>query len=445
MWKDIRRSWWIAYPIIIGNVVQNILGVIDSAMVGSIHSTQLAAASLVNSVLAIPTVFGFGLSMAIGPLVSNAIGEGNKDKPLRLMYNGLLVALIWAIILGLSFHLGSGVVFHLGQDEVVAEIAEPYLIWMGWSMIPFILFMTVKQFSEGLEFTRTPMIIAVFAVPLNILLNYIFIFGKWGAPRMELEGAGVGTVVSRAVILIILVWVIFTHKNYAPFRRNVAVQLKFKWTQIREVIRIGIPSGMQYGMESGAFALSGLMVGWIGAQQQAAHQVGVNLASLAFMVSLGLSSAASIRVGQAFGRKDWSSARMIGRNIMFMGGAYGLLMAIFFVTFRNQLPYIFNDEIDVVVFAASLLVLAAIFQISDSVQAITVGLLRGLQDVKIPTFIVGIAYWAIGIPAGYYLAFKQGMESRGVWLGLVIGLTFSAIMLVSRFFILTRKRMLSQK
>ncbi len=440
MWKDMLKSWRIAYPIIIGNLVQTLLGVIDSAMVGSIHSTQLAAASLVNSVLAVPTVFGFGLSMAIGPLVSNAIGEGKENKPLQLLYNGLWVAVIWAIMLAVAIHYNSEVVFMLGQDKAVAEIAQPYLEIMGWSMIPFILFMVVKNFSEGLEYTWTPMLVSVLAVPLNVLVNYMFIFGKWGAPRMELTGAGIGTLVSRIVILMVLTWLVFTHRKYARFRKCLGDQLRIKFDQIKEIIRIGIPSGLQYSMESGAFAFSGIMVGWIGAQQQAAHQIAINYAALTFMVSLGLSAAGSIRVGQAYGRREWGIVRSIGRNILFMGTVYGSLMALFFILFKGQLPYLFNDEARVVLYASILLMYASIFQISDSVQAIAVGLLRGIQDVNIPTIIVALAYWGIGIPAGYYLAFRLDMQSSGIWLGFVIGLSTSATLLLIRFFHISKKR-----
>lgn len=434
------KSWKIAYPIVIGNLVQMLLGVIDSAMVGSINANQLAAASLVNSVLAVPMVFGFGLSMAVGPLVASAVGEGKVNKPLEIMFNGFIISGILAFIFAIIMHWYSGIVYHLGQDPIVAKLGEPYLILMAWSMVPFILFMVVKQFSEGLEYTRLPMIISLIALPLNFIVNYIFIFGVWGAPRMELTGAGIGTLVSRIFILIALIWCIFRHKNYARFRTNVSHQLRYKYKEVREMIRIGIPSGLQYGMETGAFALSGIMVGWIGAEQQAAHQIALSLAGLTFMVSLGLSAAGSVRVGQTFGRKDWHTSFIIGRNILFMGIVYGTIMAIFFIVFRDDLPYIFNQEKDVIYYASLLLILAAIFQISDSVQAISVGLLRGIQDVNIPTIIVGIAYWGIGLPSGYYFAFYRGMESRGIWLGFVVGLSASAILLVTRFILITRRR-----
>ena len=422
-----------------GNLSQMALGIIDSAMVGAIHSSQLAAASFVNNIITIPLILGIGLTMAISPLVANALGGGDNDKPLRILYNGMWIVGLVSLTMALILHFGVDMVYYMGQDRIVADLSGPYLQWMAWGMIPMSLFMAMKQFADGLGKTRLPMYLAVLSLPINVLVNYAFIFGKWGAPRMELEGAGVGTLVSRVVVMISITILIFKGTGFAPYRRRLKEQLQFRADRMRDVFRIGVPSSLQYGMESASFAVSGIMAGWLGYVQQAAHQIALGMASITFMVSLGISAAGSIRVAYAYGRREWRQARQIGITTLAMAGVYGLACALLFIAGRHHLPLLFNDEAPVLEYAAMLMSLAAVFQISDSVQAVGVGLLRGIQDVRIPTVFVGVAYWGIGIPAGYGLAFMAGWHIAGIWAGFVLGLSASAVLLSFRFLKLTRK------
>ncbi len=437
MWQEIRLTLRLGWPIILGYLTQMALGVIDNAMVGAIHSSQLAAASFVNNIISLPLILGMGLTMAISPLVASAQGEDNNDAPLRILYNGLLIVLLFAIAMAMLITWRLDVVFYLGQDEIVARLAQPYLLWMIWGTVPMVLFIGMKQFADGLGFTRTPMYIALAAIPINVLTNYAFIYGKWGAPRMELEGAGVGTLISRGVIMIALAVLLIRGRQFAPYRQNLKEQLQIRKDRLLDVLRIGIPSSLQSGMESSSFAISGIMAGWLGYVQQAAHQIALSIAAITFMVSMGISAAGSIRVAFAYGRKEWKKARDIGTSTLWMAVGYGLFCALIFIGFRQKLPLLFNDEAAVLGYAANLLVLAAAFQISDSVQAVGVGLLRGLQDVKVPTVLVAIAYWGLGIPFGYLLSFTFGMEIQGIWLGFLIGLSFSAILLTYRFLRIT--------
>lgn len=440
MWKEIQATLRLGWPIILGNITQIALGIIDSAMVGAIHSTHLAAAAFVNNLIGIPLIFCMGLSMAISPLVSAARGEGDDDKPLRILYNGTWVVGMVALALAIGLHVGVRIVYHMGQDPIVAELARNYLIWMAWGMVPMGLFMSIKQFADGLGQTRWPMYIALSSLPINVLLNYAFIYGRWGAPRLELEGAGIGTLVSRMLIVVAMVVLIMRSRSFAPFRLHLREQLQLRGDRLRDIFRIGIPSSLQYGMESAAFAVSGIMVGWLGHEPQAAHQIALSLAALTFMVSLGISAAGSIRVAYAFGQNNWLKARHIGITAILMAGAYGLLCAIVFIVSRHHLPLLFNDEAPVLAYASLLLLLAGVFQISDSIQAVGVGLLRGIQDVRIPTLFVALAYWGIGIPVGYGLAFLLHWNVAGIWTGLVVGLSASAILLTLRFLTLTRQR-----
>ena len=327
----------------------------------------------------------------------------------------------------------SGLLRHLGQEDIVVTYALPYYKVMAWGLIPMLVFTAAKQFSDGLEITKTAMILSLSSVPLNAFLNWIFIYGHWGAPRLELFGTGIATLITRIIIAIILVAIIFRHKIYKPYLalRNTAWKISGK--TIKDLLHIGIPSSLQYGMESAAFSVSGVMIGWLGATSQAAHQIALNMASTTFMASMGLSLAASIRVANAYGRKDTLMMQTIGKNTIVAGLVYGSLCALIFILLQHQLPYMFTTDAGVAAISSTLLVYGAFFQISDATQAIGVGLLRGMRDVKIPTILVAIAYWVIGIPLGYYLAFVSKLGATGIWIGFIAGLTVSSVLLNTRF------------
>lgn len=436
---EAKRTLNLAFPIILGEVAQMMLGIIDTAMVGAVGYKQLAAAALVMSVINIPYVFGIGITISVSQMVSMAHGRRDGKLVSHYLFNGFWLCAISALVISLAIELSKNILFHLGQDAEVARLALPYLQIMGWSVIPMLLFLSLKQFTDGLEFTKTAMILSLSALPLNAFLNWLFIYGNWGFPRMELMGAGVGTLITRIFIFIVLAVIILYHRI---FRRYIAVRSKvwkLKRQTIKELLHIGIPSSFQITMEAGAFAISGILIGTIGAVEQAAHQIALSLASLTFMVSMGLSQAGSIRVSNAFGRNDKLAIREIGKSTIFMALIYGSFCALIFILFRHQLPFIFNDDHEVVLMTAYLLLFAALFQISDSTQAVTAGLLRGIKDVKIPTVFILIAYWAIGIPVGCLLAFYFKMGAAGIWTGFIAGLTFSALFLSFRFKKMSKK------
>jgi multidrug resistance protein, MATE family len=433
MRTELAKTLKLSIPIIITNMAQISLGLIDSAMVGAINYKQLAASSLAINAIGIPQIICIGLTMAISPLVAIARGRQDAVTASRVLYNGVWLCAFASLLIAVFCVWGSPLLARMGQDPEVAVLAQPYFRIMSWSLIPMIIFLSIKQFSDALEMTKTGMALALATLPINALLNWVFIYGKWGVPRMELYGAGVATLITRilsAVVIIIIVLYHPAYKRYIAARRQ-AWQLK--WKQQKELLHIGIPSGMQYAMEAGAFAVSGIMVGWLGATAQAAHQIALNIASFSFMASLGLALGGSIRVSHAFGRNDTVGMRRIGISTIYGGIAYGIFCVLLFILLRNQLPLIFTHEPAVISMASVLLLYAAFFQVSDATQTIGVSLLRGIRDVKLPTLLVAIAYWAIGIPVGYWLAFSRGMGASGIWLGLVLGLTASSILCNLRF------------
>lgn len=431
--EQAKKTLLLAFPIIIGEISQMSLSLIDSAMVGAVNYKQLAASALVSSVINIPYIFGIGITISVSQMVSMAHGQRDSPKVSHYLFNGFWLCTITAIVIALALEFGKGILFHLGQDPEVAALAVPYMQIMGWGIIPMLLFLALKQFTDGLEYTKTAMVLSIGAIPLNIFLNWLLIFGNWGFPRMELYGAGLGTFITRMVLFVVLALVILFHP---VFRRYIVIGKRvwiLRWKTMKELLHIGIPSALQIGMEAGAFAVSSILIGTLGAVALASHQIALSLASFTFIISMGLSQAGSIRTSNAYGRRDRRLVGFIGRSTLYMAWIYGGFCALMFIFFREKLPYIFNDNGAVVSLAATLLLFGGLFQISDSSQAIAAGLLRGIKDVKVPTVFIAIAYWVIGLPFGYYLAFNVRLGAVGIWIGFITGLTVSALLLYFRF------------
>ncbi|KAA6432785.1 MATE family efflux transporter [Dyadobacter flavalbus] len=439
MKEEASQTLKLAIPIIIGELAQMALHLIDSAMVGAISYKQLAAAALVINAMNIPFVIGIGMTISVSQMVSMANGRNDPKMVSHYLFNGFCLCALTALAISLTLVFGKDLLHHLGQDPEVVTLAIPFMQLMGLSIIPMLLFMTLKQFADGLEHTRTAMFLSLAGMPVNILLNWLLIYGNWGFPRLELEGAGWATLITRSGMFLALAVVILKHKTFQKYMAVRSTQWYLNAKTWRELLHIGVPSSLQIGMEAGAFAISGIIIGTLGAVSQAAHQIALSSASFTFMVSMGLAQAGSIRVSNAFARANWAKIFVIGKSTVLTALIYGTFCAITFAAFRNILPNAFNKNNDVIQLAALLLLFAAVFQISDSTQAIGAGLLRGIKDVKTPTVLIGIAYWVIGIPVGYVLAFRFGMGASGMWLGLILGLTMASIFLLTRFFKMTKR------
>ncbi|MEP7374101.1 MAG: MATE family efflux transporter [Chitinophagaceae bacterium] len=439
MRTEASRTIKLAVPIIIGELAQMALHIIDTAMVGAISYKQLAAAALVINAMNIPFVIGIGMTISVSQMVSMAHGRRDGQLVSHYLFNGFVLCAATAILISLVLLFGKNILLHLGQDPDVVKFALPFMQLMGLSIIPMLLFMTLKQFTDGLEFTKTAMLISLLGMPVNIVLNWLLIYGNWGFPRLELNGAGWSTLITRSLMFIVLGLIILKHSTFKKYIAVSSRQWKLRKKTIRELLYIGVPSSLQIGMEASAFAVSGIIIGTIGAVAQASHQIALSCASFTFMVSMGLAQAGSIRVSNAHGRYDWPKIAVIGKSTLILALLYGSFCAICFGLFRNQLPTIFNDNTEVLKMAGMLIIFAAIFQISDSTQAIGAGLLRGIKDVKYPTIMIAIAYWVIGLPSGYILAFVFNMGASGIWLGLIIGLTLASLFLMNRFLKMSKR------
>ena len=439
MRTEASKTIKLALPIIIGELAQMALHIIDTAMVGAISYKQLAAAALVVNAMNIPFVLGIGMTISVSQMVSMAHGRRDGQLVSHYFFNGFILCAVTAIIISLLLVFGKNILLYLGQDPEVVTLALPFMQLMGLSIIPMLLFMTLKQFTDGLEFTRTAMLISLAGMPVNILLNWLLIYGNGGFPRLELIGAGWATLITRSIMFVVLGIIILKHSTFRKYIAVSSSQWKLRWKTLKELLYIGIPSSLQIGMEAGAFAVSGIIIGTISAVAQASHQIALSCASFTFMVSMGLAQAGSIRVSNSFGRGDWPKISTIGKSTLIIALLYGIFCAIAFTLFRHQLPMLFNDNAEVLKMAGLLILFAAVFQISDSTQAIGAGLLRGIKDVKYPTIMIAIAYWVVGLPVGYVLAFTFNMGASGIWLGLITGLTLASIFLISRFLKMSKR------
>jgi MATE family multidrug resistance protein len=408
------------------------MGVVDSLMVGKLGAASLAAASLANGLAILIFIVGIGVSMAVTPLVAIAVGAEKFEDCGIYFRQSLFVNTILAVLIMIIVLFGSELLSYFNQPEEVQVLASSYMKILGYSAVPLMLFQTYKQFIEGLSVMRPAMVIAILANLINAFVNWFLIFGKFGLPALGLDGAGWATFGSRVFMSFALMWFVMKNKYFKQY--DVSFHFRsINFPVIKKILSIGLPSGFQYFFEVGAFSFAVIMVGWLGTNQLAAHQIAINLASISFMAVLGISAAGAIRVGNAVGKKDIDEIRKAGFTASILGASVMSFSGLIFIVFRNLLPTLYVSDSIVISYASTLLIIAALFQLSDGTQAVGIGILRGLTDVKIPTLITFIAYWVVGLPIGYILGFELNFNVQGVWIGLLLGLTTSAILLTLRF------------
>jgi MATE family, multidrug efflux pump len=416
----------------IGQLGFMMMGVMDSIMVGKIGAAPLAAASLGNSLTLLIFIVGIGVSFAVTPLVAISVGAKKYEECGIYFRQSLIINLSFSLILIVVTFLCADLIVYFNQPSDVVVQAVSYTKILGLSAIPTMLYQSYKQFIEGLSVMKPAMIITLAANIVNFFGNWIFIYGNLGFHAYGLDGAGWATFSSRVFMALALMIYVMKRDYFKEF--DVSFHFKnINLPIVRKILSIGLPSGFQYFFEVGAFSFAVVMVGWLGTKPLAAHQIAINLASISFMIVLGISAAGGIRVGNAVGKKDISETRKAGFTSVFLAVAVMIVSGITFIVLRRFLPSLYINDKTVISIASSLLIIAALFQISDGIQAVGIGILRGLTDVKIPTVITFTAYWIIGLPIAYLLGFIFHFGVQGVWVGLLLGLTASAVMLTLRF------------
>ncbi|MDO5509508.1 MAG: MATE family efflux transporter [Weeksellaceae bacterium] len=450
--EHFKRNWILAWPVMLTQAGQIMVNVVDNIMVGALGSSRdivlnpelgkisLGAVSLGNAVFFTILVTAFGFSFAMSPLIAQADARKNRAQVNAYLSHGLVLNLSLAVLLMIVVFLAAPFMYYLKQPIEVVDQAIPYLKIMAYSMIPMMIFQSFRQFSEGISLTIIVTIATLVANLFNIAANYALIYGNWGFPRMEVEGAAWGTMISRILMMIFIIIAMFQYRKSRFYLRKTG---KIIWQKsiFNKLTKLGTPTALQMFFEVSTFSVAAFICGMAGVTDLAAHQIALNLASTTFMLCVGISVAATVRVGNQLGLHQYNVMRQAGISSIFMVAIFMIFCGILFVVFRYQLPQIYIENTAVITLTAQLLIIAAFFQLSDGVQVVTLGALRGMQDVNIPTIITLVAYFVLTIPLGYFLTITMKMGAMGMWIALGIGLTFSAVLLIMRFQKISLQRM----
>ena len=429
--REGRSTLVLALPLMAGQVSQMLMGLVDTYMIGKIGTVELAASTLAHSILHLPLMLGIGIAIAVSVKVSQARGAEDPQQAKAALRDGFLLSLLLGVATFILSWLSLPLISFLGQDPEVVDRLPGFYLLVSASMTPAIITMAVRNHSDGMAKPWPVFWIVLAGVFLNVFLNWLFINGNWGAPRMELEGAGLATLLARLATMVgVMLWC-----RYSPDLKAWAPHRWFLKTDRKELLsfwKIAWPASLQVSAEISAFVMAALLVGSFGAAALAAHQVAIMCVATTFMVPLGLSMALTVQIGEAKGAQKFE--RM--RPIVLSGWLMGLVVSLFFVgiflIFDEDLASSFVSEVEPMKIVVGLLWIAAIFQVSDHSQILSSGVLRGMDDVKMPALIMFASHWLIGMPFGIYLAFFCGVGTAGVWWGLSVGLIMAATLLGSR-------------
>ena len=436
----------LAMPIVLSQLGHTLVHMADGIIVGHFAGTvQLAAVSLVNSLFMLILVLGLGISYGLTPLIAQANGGDNKAECGRLISNSLLINLIASVILySLVLVVYYFVIDHLKQSPDVVMHAKPYLMFMGVSIFPLMIFQVFKQFTEGLGFTKQAMLISIWGNVVNVILGIIFVKGMFGVTPMGVSGVGLSTLIDRILMAIAMGAYVFNSKNFKAYLTEFKL-FSFDFGRIKKITKLGAPVALQYSFEISAFSGAGILIGSIGKIEQAAHFTALSLAAFTYMLATGIANAATIKTGNNFGSKNFGPLRLSAIASYHIVIVFMSFTALIFMLANNYLPYIYTSDQTVIAIAAQLLILAGFFQLFDGTQVVGLGVLRGLGDVNVPTFITFLSYWVIGIPVGYILGIELKMGVEGIWYGLTFGLLTASILLFIRFQNRTKKLLASVK
>ncbi|MFC1706543.1 MATE family efflux transporter [Planctomycetota bacterium] len=418
-----------AVPVVFTQLSMMGMGIVDTLMVGRLGEVALGAVSIGNTIYFTIAIVLMGCVMGTEPVIGRAEGAGRRAECGRALWQGLWLAAAFGAPVTLLLRDAAWLAELLGQRPEIVEGSAAYLAGRAYAITPFLLFAAQRYFLNAVGNTRAVMVVALAANVLNVIADYALIFGKLGFPALGVQGAGYATSVSMLGMAVLAGVMVF-----GGAYRTYGVRPRFpSWTRIREVLRLGIPLGMQLGAEMGVFAVAAVMAGWLGKTPLAAHQVALTLASVTYMVPLGVSVAASVRVSQCLGAKDPAAAERAGKITLGLGAAFMSLAAIVFLTMPTLLVRLFTDEPGVIATGRTLICVAGLFQISDGLQVVAAGCLRGAADTKTPLLANLIGHWGVGLPLGYLLAFRCGLGVTGLWIALTTSLTIVGVVLAVRF------------
>ncbi len=430
-------------PLVGGHLGQIAIGVSDTVMAGWYSVEALAAVTLASTYFFVLLIFGSGFAWGVMPLVAAFDAEGDEVGLRRATRMGMWLSMGFAV-LALPLMIWSRPIMALmGQDQALADMVDGYLFIAAWGIFPALMVMVLKSYLAALERTQVVLWITLLAGVANVLANYAFIFGNWGAPELGVRGAAIASVTSHSVSLVaVVIYVLWKMPQHQMFVRL----WRPDWEMLARVFRLGLPIGFTGLSEVGLFAASAVMMGWLGTVALAAHGIALQLASITFMVHLGISNVATIRAGNAYGRRDPAHLARGAITATVMSALVAVLTIFVFVMWPEPLINLFMQRDEpardqILVIGVGLLAMASLFQLVDGAQAVALGILRGVQDTTVPMILAGFSYWIVGMPASYLLGFVFDLEGVGVWLGLVFGLGVAAILLNARFWGSVLKRL----
>ena len=437
--EDYSATIKIGMPIVLGQLGIVVVGLVDNIMVGHFSTSDLAAASFVNSVFNIPILFGMGFSYGLTPLVGQFFGRGDKFRVGGLLRNSLLanfmIGLFLSVVMGIMYLN----VHRMGQPEELLPLIRPYFLLQLTSLVFVMMFNSFKQFADGITDTKTSMWIMLSANLLNIIGNSLLIYGVWGLPALGLTGAGISTLTSRIFMFVAFAILFFRKQSYRRYLVGYH-RTTYNTGDLKVLNRMGMMVGLQMGMETALFSISGVMIGWLGTVPLAAHQVVASISTLGFMVYYGVGSAVSIRVSNFFGRGDIAGVRratLAGAHLL---GLLAILVSVFFLLVREHIGWLYTSSEDVVNLVAVLMVILVFYQFGDSLQIIFANALRGVADVTSMAVISFIGYFVIALPVSYICGFVLDWGIEGIWVGYPVGLTLTGGMMCWRFYYFLRKK-----
>ncbi|MCC6816317.1 MAG: MATE family efflux transporter [Saprospiraceae bacterium] len=420
----------LAGPIIAGQLSHVIVSITDAIKVGHLGHKHLASSSLMISIISIPSFTMIGFCILISSLTATRRAQNKHEECASLLFNCGIVCTSIASFVVIIINLAFPLIYHFGQQTEIIEMGRGFFTWLSLSLIPYVIFLCIKQFYDGLEKTKVPMVLSIISIILNVAFNYIFIYGYFGIKGYGLEGSGIASFFARTITCLALITHLLFNREFIQYGIR---KIKFSITEVKSFLKLALPSSWQYTSEVAAFSFLAILAGWFGPVQQASHQIAITVATFSYVIFVGFSTACSIKIAESFGHNNFEEIKKHGRESIQIALVIAFVFFIFLITFKYQIVLIFNNDQEVVLICNRLLILAALFQFSDCIQALGIGLLRGIQDIKIPTYYTTIAYWIIGLPIGYILAEYFKLEVYGIWLGFIVCLTSSALLLMYRF------------
>lgn len=430
--SEYKKTLRLSIPVIIAQAGQITVGLIDNIMIGKLGTTPFAAASFTNTLFNLVLIFGLGYSFALTPLVGKSWGEKDHKTIGSWIKNGLMANAFMGVILVLVLLIMYFMIPFMGQPESVLQPSKDYLMILTISVFPMMVFYGYKQFAEGVGDTKTAMKIMLWANIINTIGNYIFMYGKLGAPEMGLQGAGVGTLISRIFMAVAFIVLFYKKEQYELFVK-LYNQSSFCWKRFMKVVKLGIPLGGQTVMEACAFGLCAIMMGWVGEIGMAAHQIAITLSTLGFMIYQGLGAGTTIRVSHYKGQNDKEGIVRATKTAIMIMIIYSTFSVLLYWGARNILPLMFTQDPTVIQLAAQMLIVCGLFQLVDGIQIVIAGTLRGLADARIPAVITFISYFVLSIPFSYMSAFVWGYGAVGIWFGFPLGLFVCACLFQLRY------------